>query len=50
MLQYVLTLLCPHLNRRNLSDAHVRATKHLGHILRGVHGEADTGPDLQLDV
>lgn len=43
-------ILCPHLKRQHLPDANARAAKHLGHILHGVHSEADSGPDVRSNV
>ena len=43
-------LLFPHLNRQHLPDAHGRAAEHLGHVLNGVHCEADSGPELRSNV
>lgn len=48
LLQFV--LLCPHPAGQHLPDAYARAAEHLGHILHGVHGDADSGPDVQSNV
>jgi len=39
-----------HLRRHHLPDADVGAAEHLGHVLHGVQGDADSGPDVRHHV